>query len=69
MNEGEWSTIQPEDEGKGDILKYERETDNMLPGGMTAGQNVTEGIRLKSFSEIVLYEVRRRAWVLDNYED
>ncbi|KAI0207045.1 hypothetical protein LSAT2_008284 [Lamellibrachia satsuma] len=37
--------------------------DNMLAGDTTAGQNATEGIRHKSFSEIVIEGVRRRARV------
>ena len=37
--------------------------DNMLPGDTTAGQNVTEGIRRKSYSEVVIEGVRRKAKV------
>ena len=40
-----------------------REMDNTLPGDMTAGQNSTEGIRRKSYSEVVIEGVRRRARV------
>ena len=40
--------------GKGDRLMGEREIDNSLPGDKTAGQNVTEGIQKKSYSEVVL---------------
>ncbi|KAI0208344.1 23 kDa integral membrane protein [Lamellibrachia satsuma] len=43
-----------ETEGKGDTLMGDRETDNMLPGDTTAGQNATEGIRRKSYSEVVI---------------
>ena len=32
--------------------------DNMLPGDITAGQNVTEGIRRKSYSEVLIERVR-----------
>ena len=49
--------------GKGDMLMDEREMDSMLPGDTTAGQNATEGIRRKSYSEIVIEGVRRRARV------
>ena len=35
-----------------------REMDNMLPGDMSAGQNVKEGIRCKSYSEVVTEGVR-----------
>ena len=49
--------------GKGDMLIGEREMDNLLPGDTTAGQNVTEGIQRKSYSEIVIEGVRRRARV------
>ena len=34
-----------------------------LPGDKTAGQNVTEGIQQKSYSEVVIEGVRRRARV------
>ena len=37
--------------------------DNMLRGDATAGQNATEGIRHKSYSEVVAEGVRRRAKV------
>ena len=37
--------------------------DNMLRGDATAGQNATEGIRRKSYSEVVAEGVRRRAKV------
>ena len=36
---------------------------NMLPGYTTAGQNATEGIRRKSYSEVATEGVRRRASV------
>ena len=49
--------------GKGDMLMVEREMNNMLPGDTTAGQNVTEGIQRKCYSEIVIEGVRRRARV------
>ena len=45
------------------MLMDEREIDNMLPGDTTAGQNVTEGIRRKCYSEVVTEGVRRRARV------
>ena len=47
---------------KGDMLMGEREMDNLLPGDTTAGQNATEDIRRKSYSEVVI-EVKRRAKV------
>ena len=40
--------------GKGDRLMGEREIDNSLPGDKAAGQNVTEGIQRKSYSEVVI---------------
>ena len=36
------------------MLMGEREMDSMLLGDTTAGQNSTEGIRRKSYSEIVI---------------
>ena len=36
---------------------------DVLPGDTTAGQNATEGIRRKSYSELVIEGVRRRARV------
>ena len=45
--------------GKGDRLMVEREIDNSLPGDKTAGQNVTEGIQLKGYSEVVIERARR----------
>ena len=50
--------------GKDDMLMGEREVDNMLPGDATAGQNATEGIRRKSYSEVVIEGVRRKARVV-----
>ena len=50
--------------GKGDRLMGERESDNSLPGHKTAGQNVTEGFRWKSYSEVVIERVRRRGGCL-----
>ena len=41
--------------GKGDLLTGEREMDNMLPGDTTAGQNATEEIRRKIYSEVVIH--------------
>ena len=35
------------------MLMGEREMDNLLPGDTTAGQNATEGIQRKSYSEVV----------------
>ena len=49
--------------GKGDKLMGERETDNSLPSDKAAGQNVTEGIQRKSYSEAVIEGVRKRARV------
>ena len=49
--------------GKGDMLMGEREMDNMLPCDKTAGQNATEGILRKSYSEVVIEGVGRRARV------
>ena len=37
--------------------------DNRLPGDMTAGQNAMEGIRRKTYSEVVIKGVRRTAKV------
>ena len=48
---------------KGDMLISEREMDNMLPGDTTAGQNATEGIQRKSYSEVVIEGVKRRVRV------
>ena len=49
------------------MLMGEREMDNMLPGDTTVGQNATEGIRRKSYSEAVIEGVRRaRAFVWDS---
>ena len=48
---------------KGDMLMGERKMDNMLPGDTTAGRNAAEGIRRKSYSEVVIEGVRRRARV------
>ena len=36
----------------------------MLPRDIAAGQNATEGIRCKSYSEVVIEAVRRRARTL-----
>ncbi|KAI0238340.1 hypothetical protein LSAT2_011002 [Lamellibrachia satsuma] len=47
--------------GKGDMLMGERETDNRLPSDKDAGQNVMEGIHRKSYSEVVIEGVRKRA--------
>ena len=49
--------------GKGDMSIGEREMDNRLPGDTTAGHNVTEGIRRKSYSEVATEVVRRSARV------
>ena len=49
--------------GKGGMLMREREMDKMLPVDTTARQNATEGIRRKSYSEIVIEGVRSRARV------
>ena len=45
------------------MLMGQREMDNIMPGEATAGQNATEGIQCKSYSEIVIEGVRRRARV------
>ena len=37
--------------------------DNTLPGDTVAGQNAIKGIRLKSYSEVVIYGLRRRTRV------
>ena len=50
---------------KCDMLMGKREMDNLLPGDMTAGQNATEGIQRKSYSEVVIQGVRRRARVFE----
>ena len=42
------------------MLMGERGMDNMLPGDTTAGQNATEGIRRKSYSDVVIEGARRR---------
>ena len=41
----------------------EREIDNSLSSDKAAGQNVTEGIKRKSYAEVVIEGVRRRARV------
>ena len=43
------------------------EMDNMLPSDTTAGQNVTQGIRHKSYTEVVIEGVKRRARVFVGY--
>ena len=45
------------------MLMGEGEMDNMLPGDTTAEQNATEGIRRKSYFEVVIEGVRWRARV------
>ena len=40
-----------------------REIDNRVPDDTTAGQNVTEGIQRKSYSNAVMEGVKRRARV------
>ena len=57
---------------KGDILMGDRAMNDMVPGDTTAGQNATGGIRRKSYSEVVIEWVRRRASVcggFDSHED
>ena len=49
--------------GKVDRLMDGSEIDNSLPGDKTAGQNMTEGIQRKSYSDVVIEGVRRRARV------
>ena len=44
------------------MLMGEKEMDNMLPSD-TTGQNITEGNRRKSYSEVVTGEERRKARV------
>ena len=48
---------------KVDTLISEREIDNSLPGDKAAGQNMTEGIQRKGYSEVVMVRVRKRARV------
>ena len=56
--------------GKGDKLMGEREMDNMLPGATTVGQNATEGIRRKSYSDVVIKEESEGVCgVFDSQED
>ena len=45
------------------MLMGEREMDSILPGDTTVRQNATEGIQCKSYSEVVIEGVRRRARV------
>ena len=47
----------------GNTLMGEKEMDNVLPSGTTTGQNMTEGNRRKSYSEVAAEEVRRKARV------
>ena len=49
--------------GKDDRLMGEREIDNSGPGGKIAGHNVMERIQWKSFYEVVIERVRKRARV------
>ena len=49
--------------GKGDMLMSEKEMDNMLPSDMTAVQNMMEGNRRKSYSDVVIESVTRKARV------
>ena len=51
--------------GKGNILMEEKEMDNILSGDTTARQNMMEWNRRKSYSEIVLVWVKRKARVGD----
>ena len=44
-------------------FSHETDIDNSLPGDKAAGQNVTEGIQRKSYSEVVIEEMRKRARV------
>ena len=44
--------------GKVDMLMGEKEMGNMLPVDTTAGLNMTEGIRRKSYSELVIEGMR-----------
>ena len=46
--------VSQETGGKCERLIGEREIDNSLPGDKTAGQNITEGIQQKSYSEVVI---------------
>ena len=56
--------VNQETGGKGDRLMSEREPDNSLPpSDKAAGQNVMEGIHLKSYSEAVIEGVRKTARV------
>ena len=40
--------------GKGDVLVGKMEMDNILSGDTTTGLNVTEGIRHRSYSDVVI---------------
>ena len=51
--------VSQETGGKHARLMGEREIDNSLPGDKVAGQNVTEGIQRKSYSEVVIEGVRK----------
>ena len=53
----------PQTGRKSDKLMGEGEVDNILPGDMTAGQNTTEEIRRKSYTDVAIERVRRRARV------
>ena len=46
------------------MLMGGKEMDNMLPSDTTAGRNMTEGNRRKSYSEVVIEGVRKKARVL-----
>ena len=49
--------------GKRDVLMGEKEMDNLLPSDTTAGQNMMEGNRRKSYSDVVIEGVRRKTRV------
>ena len=52
--------------GKGDRLIGERKIDKSLPGDNAAGQNVTEGIQQRSYSEVDGERKRARVFVGDS---
>ena len=55
--------VNQETGGKRDRLMGERKIDNSLPGDKAAGQNVTEGIQRKSYCDVVIEGVRKKARV------
>ena len=47
-----------------DVLIGEKEMDNMVPTDTTAGQNMTDGKRQNSYSEVVIDGIKRNARVV-----